>query len=469
MKRLFEYTHYSHGVVQGREKGGRGDDKVLFTALNQPKLLQPWLTLINAHKVPLAGVYSLPLLSQHLLKFLPKANYTLLITPTPPLNSESFCSLRQTFFMNQKLQFSRVISIDTDEPQEYAQSVLTQIVKTQRYLENARLLPVSEHSEPLSVLILVDPQQYSALKQYRQPDSYGLKTHLIENSMLAQQLGLRQNAQPLFLHLLIAQYLARQWWLPKNHYANKVDRRYFTYRQLRWSMYFASLLVVSSSVVASSVILESALMKKQQVTQLTERIQARQKHLEQLQTEKPNLPQDVVIIRNVVDIGRYLKSQKLSPKAILVQLSQVLSRHPRMFIERLEWGIGDSINGLFQIPYRPKPQITTGLGLPNRPLPPADNHSLAHIDSSKHFLEGLRISGKIFPFSGDYQNALYTFNKFLQDLQQQAEFTQVEELSSPYDPKKRPVLTLDGAQKASVEAPFSIRILIKHDYDPKIS
>ncbi|MDY6993902.1 MAG: hypothetical protein SVR94_15045, partial [Pseudomonadota bacterium] len=136
--------------------------------------------------------------------------------------------------------------------------------------------------------------------------------------------------------------------------------------------------------------------------------------------------------------------------------------------ERLEWGIGDSVAGLFQVPYRPKPQIT-GLGLPNPPKPPAGNNSLAHIDSDKYFFEGLRISGKIFPFSGDYQNALYTFDKFLQDLKQQAEFTKVEELSSPYDPKKRPVLTLDDVQRASAEAPFSIRILIKHNYDPKIS
>ena len=95
MRRLFEKSDYTYGIVQGRETQGRKDDRVLFMALNDPNFLEPWLSLITRQKIPLAGIYSLPLLSQHLLKHLPQAPYTLLVTDTP--HSENTAGLRQTF------------------------------------------------------------------------------------------------------------------------------------------------------------------------------------------------------------------------------------------------------------------------------------------------------------------------------------------------------------------------------------
>lgn len=71
-KRLFNNTPYTYGVVQGRDTQGAPSiqrqgpqkklDRTLFTALTNPKFLQPWLNLIIAHKVPLVGIYSVALL-----------------------------------------------------------------------------------------------------------------------------------------------------------------------------------------------------------------------------------------------------------------------------------------------------------------------------------------------------------------------------------------------------------------------
>ncbi|RKZ44491.1 MAG: hypothetical protein DRR00_28020, partial [Candidatus Parabeggiatoa sp. nov. 3] len=140
MKRLFDDTTYTYGVVQSREKLGRRDDQVLLTALNNPASLQPWLNLIITFKVPLVGIYSIALLTEGLLKYFPKAPYTLLVAQTPQISSHTSGGLRQSFFVNNKLKFSRLIPLNTLDPAEYAQYVLTQITTTQRYLENARLL-----------------------------------------------------------------------------------------------------------------------------------------------------------------------------------------------------------------------------------------------------------------------------------------------------------------------------------------
>jgi hypothetical protein len=43
----------------GRDKGGRRDEKFLFTALTRPQQVEPWLAALRAVEAPLAGVYSL--------------------------------------------------------------------------------------------------------------------------------------------------------------------------------------------------------------------------------------------------------------------------------------------------------------------------------------------------------------------------------------------------------------------------
>ena len=65
--RLFRDTPYWHVIFQGREQQGRRDDQVLYLAVTNPTLLRPWLTIMQQHRVPLAGIYSLPLLTGALL------------------------------------------------------------------------------------------------------------------------------------------------------------------------------------------------------------------------------------------------------------------------------------------------------------------------------------------------------------------------------------------------------------------
>ncbi|MEN8216798.1 MAG: hypothetical protein ABFS56_10580 [Pseudomonadota bacterium] len=393
MSRLFKNTPYTYGVVQGRETQGRRDDRVLFMALNNPAFLQPWLNLIGAHKVPLIGIYSLPLLSQGLLKHLPKAPYTLLLAHTP-------AGLRQSFFINQQLQFSRLTSLNTHDPQEYANEIFTQITRTQHYLDNVQKL-----SESLSVLILTDTP--SAFNTHT--SSFNL--YLLDSRDFAHQLGL-QGQRAWYLHHFVA--LSRNW---HTHYA--VDTRYLIYRKVRMALYFISVLLLSGAAIASLKTLEKALVIQQKGYQIADKTVKRQAELEQLNKKKPNLPLDILLIRSLVELSDHLKVRQLSPRPAWEKLSYVLSRHPDLFLERLEWDI-------------------------ENPL-----------DESKHFIEKMKVHGRI---KGDDQNALQIFEPFVNDLRQH---WVVDVLLAPYDPKQ----ILQGQIGSQVEvgnARFVIDILIKH-------
>ncbi|RKZ75275.1 MAG: hypothetical protein DRR16_31430 [Candidatus Parabeggiatoa sp. nov. 3] len=459
MKRLFDDTTYTYGVVQSREKLGRRDDQVLLTALNNPASLQPWLNLIITFKVPLVGIYSIALLTEGLLKYFPKAPYTLLVAQTPQISSHTSGGLRQSFFVNNKLKFSRLIPLNTLDPAEYAQYVLTQITTTQRYLENARLLPVTENAEPLSVILLTDTAKCEAFQSLN-TDRVTFNKQVLDNHALARRLGLQfeqeRGSQLLYLHHFVAFQLSRRW-IVKNHYAHAAERRYFFYRRLRIALYITSALLVSGAVAASAMILKDAAALKQKGEKTAERIIRHQAQLALLREQAPpNLPLDILLIRNIVDIGSHLEALHILPQQAWYKLSLVLNTHPYLFIEQLKWGIGPSKKALFQ----------DNANLMTR----VDENStdelddLEDFDPDKHFIEGIRLQGKIEPFKGNYQQALYIFTQFIKALREQGDdFWKIEVLSAPYNPNKK-LQGQIGSPAQIGEAPFVIDILIKHAY-----
>jgi hypothetical protein len=496
-KRLFEGTPYTYGVVQGRgAQEQRKNDRALFTALTNSDFLQPWLNLIIAHKVPLLGIYSLPLKSEHLLKYLPKAPYTLLVAQAPQINSHSLAGLRQSFFINQKLQYSRLISLNTLNPQEYAEHVLKQITLIQRHLESEQMLPQTELPEPLSVVILTDTPLLSGFNTLPNYDTTALNLHVLDSRELAHKIGLngkgkkgkgrenrdigrrergdRKEERALYLYDLVAFQLSRSLYTP-NHYATTADLRYFIYRKVRQALYFTSVLLLSGATAASWVTLEKTAKLLQQNQETASKIAKLQAKLEQLRKKEPQglpLDIDIELLSSVVNVGRRLKARHLSPRLAWVKLSHVLSqqKHSKVFIERLEWGIGHVATEIFQSDLK-------------SPLEKSDNDTedsenpLDKIDPAKNFIEGMRLHGKIHPFK-NYRKALQTFKQFVKDLRKQPKdlhkppkdfwkIWKIKVLLAPSTPTE--LQGKIGTTQQTDKAPFIIDILIEHPYAKKPS
>jgi hypothetical protein len=446
MRRFFEENAYTYGIVQGRETQGRKDDRVLFMALNDPNFLEPWLDLLTRQKIPLAGIYSLPLLSQHLLKHLPQAPYTLLVTDTPYSDNTG---LRQTFFINQKLQFSRLIPLNISDIQERTQEILNQIITTQRYLDNERLLPESEPPQVLSAIILTNSQTCSVFNN--QPPKYDpstLNIHVLDSSDLALKIGIKTDSEKaLYLPDFVANQISRSWFT-KNHYASHKDRRYSFYRHLRQAFYFTSILLLSGATAKSAILLQDANSLKEKGLTTIEKTKSRQAEIEKLREKIPQLDLDILLIRNIVDVGYHLKALHLSPQPALEKLSYVLNRHNDLLIQRLKWGIGHSKTDIFET-------NTKTMKSEKR------DNLFKELDFTKNFIEGQRLQGKIDNFKGDYLKASRIFKRFIKDLQRH--FWKVDVLLEPYKPNQVLQGKIDSQAEVG-EAPFTVDIFIKHSY-----
>jgi hypothetical protein len=380
---------YTYGFVQKRETEGRRDDRVLLMAINNADLLAPWLSIITRLNVPLLGIYSLPLLSQDLLKYFPKAPYTLVIAHTPPIRLNSPAGLRQSFFIDNKLQFSRLISLPKPENQDKdsADFVLKQITTIRNYLENARIFPETEPATQLSVVILSHGVLLDSLKDAIQEvsSSLGVKIYLLDKNYLAQRLKLKSESKSELLHFVALQFLHRQ----RNHYAP--DTGSLFYHNLRIILYLSAALLLSAATVGSTMILNNALIQQEAGEKLANQTAQRLIAVEKLKRKIPDI--DIELILAVVDVGSQLKVDSVSPRPVLEQLSRILNRHPYLFIESLEWGIG----------------------------------------SSKK--EVIKLYGKIQPFEGNYQKALVIFNKFINELRFHKKY-EVNVVVSPYNSKQ---------------------------------
>lgn len=369
IKKLFDNHTYTHSVIQGREHKGRRDDKVLLIALNNPEILQPWLNLLTTYKVPLIGIYSLPLLSELLLKSLPKQSSTLLITH----NNDH---LRQSFFTNQKLQLSRLIPFETNIKK--SKFILQQLTNIQNYLVN-----IIQHNDKLSIIILTNNSLINTLHQEINTNT-SQNIYILDINDLAKKIGLYNNN--IQLQHLIAYQLAHHRNII-NHYAKAIEMRYFFYRRFSIRSYFASAILILLTIITSLTYLQHTTTQKQNINKIAEQTLNRRNELIQLAKITPKLPYDIEIIHQTVDTGWNLKQQNKLPRQAWEKLSYVLNRHPKILLENLEW-----INN-----------PTTEL---------------------------IRLNGKIARFKGNYQRAFKKFKKFIRHLRKQN--WQVNIITYPY-------------------------------------
>ncbi|HED18125.1 MAG TPA: hypothetical protein ENI74_01310, partial [Gammaproteobacteria bacterium] len=116
--KLFRTTPFRYSRVVGRLKEGRRDSRVLFSALTNSDHVEPLLDLLNDLRIPLAGIYSLPLITHRVIKYLPENNGNILVITEQPDGG-----LRETFIRDNQVLFSRLAPISDSSPEDYCRII----------------------------------------------------------------------------------------------------------------------------------------------------------------------------------------------------------------------------------------------------------------------------------------------------------------------------------------------------------
>ncbi|HCC53605.1 MAG TPA: hypothetical protein DEQ20_01565 [Desulfobulbaceae bacterium] len=430
---LYRDTPYRHAIQQGREVQGRKDDRMLFSALVNMELLKPWVNALLQQKMPLAGIYSPALLSIHLIGKLGLGSENLLLV------THQSNGLRQSFFQNSELKFSRLTSLNDHKPDTVAEMAARETANTQHFLASTRLLP---RDATLEVIILAGAEYMPHFQSFCQ-DTPAITYRLLSLTDAATQLGLKNPGSFSICDLLFLSLLNHS---STNHYAPKEQTRYFRLRHIRIGLNILSLCLVTGVLLWTGINGLKTMQHSQQSRQMV--IEARNAHQAQEAVVRllPATDASPQSMKAAVNIEQIIAHNALAPKQLLSIVSQALDALPQISLDQLRWQVstGDKESPTM-------PQAAVGLeAAPDAML----------IGIPKKINTVLLIEGEVKPFAFDYRSALESVRALVAELGKNKQL-KVEIIRFPLDIAPTSTLTgKTGNEAPDSKAQFSLKLTL---------
>jgi len=450
LNRLFRDTTYCHAILQGRSKDGRRDDRMLFTALIRPDLLAPWMGQLGIHKTPVAGIYSLPLVSRALVKALKlDARNLLLVT------LQSSGGLRQTYFLDGELKVSRLAMLPDTSPQAFTTAMLGEVERVRRYLNSLRMLPADE---PLEVRILA-PEGVALEVERHSPTSITARHQVVPLPEVARRVGIKgryeeRNSDRIFAHLLATRPSG-------NQYAPAGQTRYFRMHQMRRGLIAASVFLLMGSLAWSAATFVDGVSAIQDADGARKQATFYQSRYERARARLPATPTDPRNMKRVVEAVEKLERFRTSPLPLLQALSIGLEAFPRVQLDELQWRLSADLNAPADATATSPIEEGEGQrggrrgGQREVPAPAQEDATLFQI---------ALLTAHIVAFDGDYREALATVRRFAERLRQVPGVEEVRVESLPLDigPEASLRGTAQGSARAA-SARFQLRVAVRED------
>ena len=332
LDRYYRSSHeYCYSEIIGREKSGRKDDVVLLGAMTNPQLIQPWIAILDECKVPLSGIWSLPLISKKLLKTI-KASSGVVLLVSQQVNS----NIRQTLFRDCKLMTSRqsIIKQDISDQSTIGELAVPEVDRTIEFLRAQNLIA---ENEIINLHILASNEQLLSLQQsFKSNEHQTVSIHPITE--IKNKLGItgigEKFSDGIFAWLCLNQGLS------VSHYgASWLFNRYHN-RLAAMVLYVASLLVVITGVLYTEANISNAIEYEKSITLLKQE----EKSYKELYSKKfkdfEEVFQNAGVMNSAVELAERIKlNSETSPLDFLITLSNILSQQGvgTVHIDKIEW------------------------------------------------------------------------------------------------------------------------------------
>jgi len=449
LAQMFRNTPFRHAVVQGRETEGRRDDRVLYTAITNPEVLRPWLETIERLSVPLGGIYSAAVFSSAMLEALDLLfPHTLLVTFTPG------GAMRQTYFRNREIKFSRLTPIDPEEGQSLGTLISEETSRTWQYLDSLRHFGENDRLEVCVLLhsddrLLVQP----SLRDFAQ-----IQHHVLEMEQVAAKLGIRpapasSTAEEVFVHL----FLARPG---RNHFASPEMRRFDTLRRARLSLRRAAAATLAACVAWGGWNLERALETSEHDQRVEQQMGSLNQEYDRVTRSMPSLGVGGSTMRDSVSF--YNSAIRGFPRVtdFAVALSHVLERHPEMQLAQLAWVATDdpkTVPALGKEAGTGSPPVRAMSTEPQATRPPepgsfaGGRYEVALVDGTVHVPDN------------DFRDALEDVKRLASELSS-LPGTRAEVMQSPLDTSSSVQIQgrHDDSEPATMDPRFVLRVVRDH-------
>ena len=441
--RLYRGTDYRYAHVLGRDPKNKRKDEVLFSGLLNPEFADMWLQAMHHHKVPIAGIYSLPLVSLRLVgKICHKRTDVLFVTHN--LSS----GLRQTFFSQGQMRFSRLTPVPEGlGGEQYARFVHAEIGKTKRYLSNLHLLA---RDVVLDVCIPSGGEPLAALEAMRSNETL---THyeLHDVNELAQRIGYKGVIDADYCDELFVYSLATH--RHANHYASDQHRYHYKLHRIRQALVAASVMAVVGGVIWAGAQVSDGLMYRERIAAAQIQLDVAQENSAELQSRTPETSIAADDVRLAVSTADQLQQRRHSPALVLSRYGQALLKHPGLQLRQIEWFV-TSDRRATKLAGKDSAEETAQESYD------AEGNPVAPDTQTGKYQIGI-LTGVVVPFDGNYARAHQRIEDLIIELRRNEGVIAVDALALPLNiASSGQVIGGIGTDSAQPLAEFSLRLVI---------
>ncbi len=341
---------YCYSEIVGRVKSGRKDDIVFISAMTNPHMIQPWLSVLDECEVPLSGIWTLPLVSKKLLKTLKgttgqatasKATAGVVLLVSQQVNS----NIRQTLFRNGKLITSRqsIINQDKSELSDIGKHAAPEVNRTIEFLRVQNLVG---SDEIINLHLLGSDEQLVSLKKFFKADDQSenkpenrqtvVTIHVIAD--VHNKLGLKgvthKFSDNIFSWLCVSQHL------PISHYGQQQSFNRYYNMLAATALYAASLFVVITAVLFAQSNFSNALESEKSIVLLVQEEKSYQSLYANKFKDFEQVFENAGVMNSAVELAQQIKiNSATSPLDFLIALSNIISQKELgvVHIDKIEW------------------------------------------------------------------------------------------------------------------------------------
>lgn len=461
---IYRASPFRHAIVQGREEDGRRDDKALLHAVTNPDLLKPLLSILERLRTPLQGIYSSAVLSGLLLKDLAIVfPHTMLVTIIPDFG------LRQTYFKDDQIKFSRLTPITTDESRSVGQLIAAETSRTWQYLDSLRYFT---EADALDVCMLAHERDHEAIQEAirRYPL---LRYRFLDINEVATKLKVATAPTSSHAEELLCLLYSRV--ALTNHFAAPNEMRFASLRRARIALYGATAAVLAMGTAGAAFNLHHAAQVSQEIDSRGRQENALHSQYQAVMATMNGQQSATDIVRETSTFfNSQIRPAPAAPGPLFNEIAQVLAGFPAIRLNQILWATN---NDPGFVPTTPQGFSAANVALGGTPQVTSTSESktaqatVASTGAATDSMTNAPLTGNKFhiavveaavqPFDGDLRSALATTERLVEALKANPEFT-VKVIKRPVDTTPLASLkVIDKSNAISTQAPFTLHIARK--------
>lgn len=427
-ERKFRRTPYRNAVVQGKAADHGDEFSVLYSGISNHELVDPWLQIILRYKTPLIGIYSVPQMAPAMIRKLYSGSGNVMFVA--PHQGKK---VRQVFTQGGALRSARLSQGPGIDASDYARFIVTEAIRSRRYLERTRMLG---NLDVLDVCVVTDKNTADRILSLSDKDS-AIYYHFVNPAAAARKLGCRKlSNENRFEDVFIAALLKQT---PKHSYANSGENRYWIMHKIRNALMGGAVIIAAVCSVVAAALMTDVWIMENRISDIQSQVKFLAETFRRENEKFDPIKADSYEMQLAVDTGDYLLANRVPAPWVMNQLGAVLGDYPDIQLRELSWLTETDAQ------VAPEPRRRT-----NEPI---------RVTVSETSAVSAVLTAEIIAFDGDMRHAFSRIDQLAGDLAARSGFSDSRAIEYPFDANTTAAVSGEIAREGGERsARFKIRV-----------